>query len=827
MKKTRTKKIIALALTAVMSAALLTGCTIFEYDEDADMSQTILEINPIEYTYEIPIKVDYEDPYGNPVYEINNDPSSADFGKTTNTVVSAVLRDHDGYPIHVPATNAAGEMLYVGYEKGSDGLDYTRPIETGVTKDSDNIFVDIDGKNRDGYFVIYTKNDNADDVSRSYTATEYRFDGLIYTDSARYALWTSVKDGTTKAGDVTVNGIPSTTASGAANYDAELPVVEYTMSGIAPDAKHDTWEWEENVHVSVTATASTRYEAFYKETLVSTFNSNGYTLYNSDGYTIDECFDEFIEQLYTQYLTYAEAEMAVSGGYVEWGVPEMNQVNKQIYDQIDTALETLYEEVAEDFGYVYPGIEEGENESGTTYPVPPEGSTSGESMEDYKVWHITQEPDRCIGQSDDPAINSLKRAGMRKFVDVIEEYVDDERAISADERADYESEVAEMRNMITTAEGTDKLYTSLYTYDVIWTMYGESQDYTLKTAGLRSYLVSDIEAKESVAREAFAEELARQKSEYKSNIQSYYSDATDGNTILYYADDEIFWVKHILIPFSDDQTAALDSYKKAGHSDAEVEEYRRELGMAVEVYKHVDGEEDTSRTYTIQQAYNEILSGMSAVAGNAKEAAETFDELIYTYNTDDGIFDNEMGYAVTATPEDEGGLEETYMIEFATESRALYNAYRNNMSLAEYKDSDPNDDYVNDDAFTPESGEVEVGSISIPVLTDYGWHIMYLNVVPKVGQSLAFDDYLTPAEKTTAGAAYVEDVSTNQDNFYNNWSYSMANGYFNQDGIIVVHKDRFESYLDDFEEQYKETAAAEEEEEEGTTDDSHEGHDHA
>ena len=59
------------------------------------------------------------------------------------------------------------------------------------------------------------------------------------------------------------------------------------------------------------------------------------------------------------------------------------------------------------------------------------------------------------------------------------------------------------------------------------------------------------------------------------------------------------------------------------------------------------------------------------------------------------------------------------------------------------------------------------------------------------------------------------------------YELTMANGYFNQDGIIVVHKDRFESYLDDFEEQYKETAAAEEEEEEGTTDDSHEGHDHA
>ena len=829
MKKTKIKKITALALAAVMAAAFLTGCSIFEYNEDADMEQTILEINPIEYTYEVPVTVDYEDPDGNPVHAVDNDPDSASFGEETDEIVSAVLRDHDGDPIHIPAENDSGAMLYVGYELSDDGeLDYTKPVEGGVTYGDDRMYEEEDGKNKDNHFIVYEKNSGAADIGRSYSAAEYEFDGLVYdTASVTYALWRNTEDGTTKAGDVAVNGAASATAKNAANYDDAFPVVVYTMTGSAPDYKRDTWTWTEAIHVAATASAETEYEAFYKQTLISYFNESGYELFSQNGYTIDECFDEFIEQLYTSYLTYAEAEMAVKGGYVEWGVPEINSVNQSIYDQIDTTLDQLSAEVADDFDIKYPSVEGGSTDEDTTYPTPPEEGATGDNAEDYVVWHITDEPSRCVGKSDNVTVNSLRRAAMRKFVDVISDYIDDSRAMSAEERETFENEVSEMREMITTPAGTDKLYISLYTYDIIWFMYGESQEHSVKTNGLRDYLVKDIQSSDRAAREAFEEELERQKREYRDDIQSYYTDATGDTTILYYADDEIFWVKHILIPLSDEQTADLEAYKNAGHSDAQIEAYRRELGMSVKVYKHVDGEEDTSRTYTIQQAYSEIKAVMEAARGNAKDAAEAFERLIYTYNTDPGIFDNERGYAVTATPEDEGGQAESYMIEFAEESRALYNAYRNDMSLDEYKNSDSDDKYEVDDAFVAPAGEVEVGSISVPVLTDYGWHIMFLSVVPEVGKSLGFDSYLTAAEITTAGEAFVEDVSSHRDNYYSNWSSEMANDYFSRDGVIVVHKNVFESYLDDFKEQYEATQEAEQNAAENESGDEHAGHDHA
>ena len=102
------------------------------------------------------------------------------------------------------------------------------------------------------------------------------------------------------------------------------------------------------------------------------------------------------------------------------------------------------------------------------------------------------------------------------------------------------------------------------------------------------------------------EQLAQQIDNFTSDISNYYSAVTNGDTILYFADAEYFWVKHILIPFSDKQTADLEAYKADGNTDADVAKFREQLGRQVVVYKHVDGEDDTSRSYTIEQAYADI-----------------------------------------------------------------------------------------------------------------------------------------------------------------------------------------------------------------------------
>lgn len=789
MKKHGSKKLLALALAVAMGAAVFTGCSIFEYDEEADLNQVILEIAPMEYTYEVPMYEDYTDPDGNYVYEINEAPESADYGKTTENKIKAVKRTHDGEPIHEPKMSG-DDVLYVGYEKDSDGgYDYSRPLE--VKQNDARIFKEKDGKNNDNHYV------------EPVSGNEYEFVGLYDDNGTKYAQWRKVSDGVVYAGNISVDGTPSVTAPAAANYQSFFPTVTYIS---AKNGNAANWEWYENIPVYKTATGKTEGEAFYKTTMIDYFDQYAYSMVTEQGYTVEECFDEFIERLYTSYLTGVEADIYKAGGYIEngyngWGVTEWNTVNKSIYDQIDMTLEDLYAEISSDYDQTWPDISEGTEED-TEYPTPPDEDKDEEYEKDYEVWHITQEPERCIGTSSDALLNSLQRKGMRKFVDTIEDVIEDAYTVSDAERAHYLSEISEMRELITSVEGIDKLYITLYKYDVIWYLYGESEEYSLKTSELKDYIVKDVTEDEAGARVAYSTELAAQKAEFTEDIEAYYTAATGNETILYFADEEIFWVKHILIPFSDEQTAELEKFKSSGNSDADIERKREELGRSVKVYKHVNGNADTSKEYTIYEAWSDIKAKMDAVASDPYAASRTFEELIYTYNTDDGIFNNEMGYAVTATSEDEGGADETYMIEFATESRALYKAYKKGMSLYDFKASDPNDAYELTE-FDDKNGDVvKVGSISAPVLTDYGWHIMYLNFVPRAGQIRSFDEYLTSGRYTTVGSSFMADITTTRDNYYNNRITDVVDGYAKKDGLIKSYIERFKTKLNEYEEQF-------------------------
>lgn len=799
MKKHGSRKLLALTLAVALSAAVFTGCSIFEYDEDKDLNQVILEIAPMEYTYEVPMYEDYTDPAGNKVYAIDEDPNSVNYGKPTAETVKSVKRTHDGEPIH-KAKKDGSDVLYLGYEKNDDGTyDYQRPVE--VKKGDERIFVEKDGKNNDNHFV------------EPESGEEYEFIRYIDNGSSKYAEWKSVSDGVLYAGDITVDGVTSTTANKAPNYKDFFPTVTYIGASGGNTAN---WEWNEYTPIYETATGKTEGEVFYKTTMINYFDQYAYSMVTEQGYTVEECFDEFIEMLYTSYLTGVEADIYRAGGYIEngyngWGVTEWNTVNKSIYDQIDTTLEDLYAEISSDYDQIWPDIAGDSNDA--------ESSDVDEEYEkDYEVWHITQEPERCIGQSNDPKLNSLQRKGMRKFVDTIEDAIEDSYTVSDTERAHYLDEIKEMRNMLTSNNTIDKLYITLYKYDVIMYLYGESEEYTLKTNELKEYVVKDVTADEAGARVAFNAELQAQKAEFTDDIEAYYTAATGNETILYFADEEIFWVKHILIPFSDEQTKALENYKNAGNSDAAVKAFRERLGRDVEVYKYVDGVKDESRTYTFDYAWSDIKAKMNAVASDPYAASRTFDELIATYNTDEGIKDNEMGYAVTATSEDEGGKEESYMIEFATESRALYRAYKNNMSLYDFKAGDPNDSYELTEFDDPNGKEVEVGSISVPVLTDYGWHIMYLNFAPVAGQTRSFGEYFTSGRFTTVGSSFISDITTMQDNYYNNWRTVIVDGYAKKEGLITAHPERFGTKLDEYEEQYA-PDDNEEENTEGTTED--------
>ncbi len=797
-KKTLIKLFLPL-LAVIIGASVFTGCT-FSYDEETDLSQVILEINPVTLTYEVPVMTDLKDPDGKVVTaSVDYDRSSDTFGeKVTEYKVQTVKRTHDGDAIRYAKTNEAGDVLYLGENEDGD------PIQVEIA--DDRAYAEQDS---DGYYLV-----PAVRGSSVYNGEEYEYVGTRESGTDAAALWRRVSDGEYVYGALA--------GKDHSDFDdADLPFVNELPEVTVRDS--GTVTWTEYQTASETATFDSAKEEFFKVTMQTYFENYAQSMITDEGKTVDEVFDEFIKNFYLSYLTGVEADAAIRSGDAVWGLTEINEVNKTIYDGVDTALSGIYEEIAGDFDQTWPSATE-ETESDTTYPTPEDEDVVEGYESDYELWLVTSEPERIPGKTTTGALLSMQMEGMRRFVQVIEETIADDYAMNAQTRADYEAEIADMTERVSgSSSDITALYEDLWTYDVIYYLYGESQEYTLKTDAYRTSLGKDLAVISERDNKAYYEEqLASQMESFTDDIQNYYTAASGSDTLLYFADTEYFWVKHILIPLSDEQTAALEDYS-ANHSDAEIKAFRQRLGENVTVYKHVDGEDDTSRSYTIEQAFSDIYSKMASVYGSAYDSERMFNSLIYTYNTDPGIFpndNNDMGYAVTATSEEDGGAAETYMIEFATEARALLGAYKEGTTLLDYK-LEHSDKYEVTEMDEEYMGElpVKIGSISAPALTDYGWHIMYLCVVPTVGPR-AYDSYTTPGRYQTIGEAVAQDnYSTTLDNIYQSRREAIADKYSAMDGVIVAHKERFQGRLDEYADLYYTTPEDEEEDtEEETTD---------
>lgn len=138
----------------------------------------------------------------------------------------------------------------------------------------------------------------------------------------------------------------------------------------------------------------------------------------------------------------------------------------------------------------------------------------------------------------------------------------------------------------------------------------------------------------------------------------------DGNTpyVLYHPTNDFFYVKHILLPFSEEQKNQITEYAKT-HSEQQVLDYRAQMAEQITVYKRVNGEDD--KTKPIHNAVNYVETELAAM-GNTEQAMNT---LIYRYNTDSGIFNNEKGYLM---PSKASGLSSGYVTAFEETAYELY-----------------------------------------------------------------------------------------------------------------------------------------------------------
>ena len=563
---------------------------------------------------------------------------------------------------------------------------------------------------------------------------------------------------------------------------------------------------------------TTEKKKIYKYELVNSINGLNPSVFQS--YTVEEVIDILLDQLVQRQLVLNEADAQIYFGNIVWGVNEENQVRKSIYASIDQQLATIRNEILTEHGESIAdteGTQKDAEEGETTYPTLEEevvGEYDDYTKEELAVLATNKkvaydEAKNSVTLTDEqkavileryseysktkliavienfelqsaeewkPAktsypglygsedVRSLEIEAMRRFINMMKNTIKEDYRISDSQRRTFLKEISDLEK-VANEKGVSYVYPEIgYTQFmefIVGTQYREN----VKISLLEAHITQNIDVTEEEVLSSYNDLLAEQQDKY-ATAEDFYSDMSGGNTnIVYYPSSDYYYVKHILVPFSSEQTAQLSAYKSGQGAllgEDAIAKFKENLGKQVKGFEHRNGE-NYGYPLTIDKIYADITRTMAAAEGSLKASDNAFEKLIYKYNTDDGIFGNELGYAVKAKFGEGEEYDTTYMEEF---SRAADELFRAGV----------------------------VGAISQPVATDYGVHILYLSKIPTAGETLALNDYLSYGEKTTVYELLEDELrsSKTQNEFYK-WQNAKVGFYQTVKKIVTINE---KSYAD-------------------------------
>ncbi len=556
-----------------------------------------------------------------------------------------------------------------------------------------------------------------------------------------------------------------------------------------------------------TQTYTTKEKKIYKSSLQSVYSYYG--AYYEYYYGKDKAKELIVEELATERIVLNLADAYIQFGYISLGNYEKNQINQNVYAALDSVIESSKTAILEERGIVSDSSSEDEDddEQSTTYPVKDSSSDAYDGMDRNTLVEICRERGLIDtpAKGDDAAQDAIDKITVRQLKNLIVQddrkdielwtpslskypglntYDEETRSLEleafsralksikesvlglydlTDEdktaiEADYKK-FEEIENK----QGLSYVYGALRDSHTAYLYAGESYESQQKLSVLEEYITGTVEVTRSDVESIYQRTLAEQIKSF-ADTSSYETALNGDDDILYFADSNHFFVKHILVPFSDAQTAQLTAYKSSVENviEGNYEDFRNRLANEIMSYEHVDGE-DYGDPIGINKIYTEVEGKVNAAA-TLYEKERAFDDLIYKYNTDPGIFDKTYGYMELY---DLGDSTETYMQEFADAARALY------------------------------EGGVE-GAISGMVVTDYGVHILYLSKLPKAGEIISLDGYYSyGAYQTVYGKMEEEALSEKEEAAYSKWREEQIARYYKGDSanasVVIVNNEVVDS----------------------------------
>lgn len=553
----------------------------------------------------------------------------------------------------------------------------------------------------------------------------------------------------------------------------------------------------------------------YKSDLISAMNSYAQSYMQNYSLTLQQATERLLEELITRELLSIEAERVLKQGLVEWTQKDTNDKNRSIYSTIDSQLDSIRKEIRGEYDEDTSGGDASNNDStSATYPTP-EAETTEDDYTDYDLdangkpqyevkkdangnpvkeqavdadgdpmfdddgnpvmvdvkvpKYIVWKPDK----KDYPALHgdenqkSLDREAVQRFVALLKELTANDFKVTDDDRKQFAEDDKKITDAVNRL-GWEGVYPMLGGTHYMEYLVGRNAKQSILLSKLQNYIVDGVYVTNEEVADAYSKQLRYQVETYTDNQEAYQSAVSGGNTtLLYLRDDSYFYVKHILLPFSDAQTAAYKAYKADPKNAGKDFKAYRNTQMVNEtvVYEHVNGENDLDRPKTVREVFNEIYSTMAPLSVSPYEAERKFDELTYKYNTDSGAFGYGKAYAVKRN--DETG-HSGYMEEFYDGAMALYNGYKVGQVLPEI------------------------------VVTDYGVHIMYFSQAIVPGTIRTLGDYLTPGKYETVRSSLESKIlSTKQNNAFTSWQNERITYYRENKKVVRTYEKRYKSLYEE------------------------------
>lgn len=402
-----------------------------------------------------------------------------------------------------------------------------------------------------------------------------------------------------------------------------------------------------------------------KETLIQRYNSIG-VQYEEDGYSVEQAMQLTVDSIINRELVLKHAKETLG----ELTQNQKNDVWQSVYDSVNERLKEIEGQIKAEWNVVYLNVEE-EVEEEKTYPTftPYEKKVTLLESEFVRVEEDEEDLEEPIGnftrENFDDNIDwvatgktyeDLQQEAWKRYLRNLKN-IEDWKNLSTVDSEVFDRELNRLYDIF---EGNKYI-------ELLEKHFNDNL--AIDNVALVQKYIELVQ--DSFAKYGFVDE---QGNVADSAMEAYHAAmGSDSKTVYYHPNSgqEYVYISHILIKYTDEQNEQIKAIKER-RAQNEIDDVQMNIELeAINAQLASRARDEEGKEIGELILANDILQEIETalLLGNTREEkAQIFNDYIYKYNKDDGMFNAEAPYVVNLDTE----VQDKMVKPFADASRALY-----------------------------------------------------------------------------------------------------------------------------------------------------------